>query len=60
MSGPGLFMIAEPSVYFIFDCMFLGRNTKVLQILGCIVALLAIYGAIRLERKRKTGSRGGK
>ena len=58
-STSGLLMLAQPALCFVFDCMFLGRNTRVLQILGCTVALLAIYGVMRLEKKEEIYSEEG-
>ncbi|PIS03434.1 MAG: hypothetical protein COT85_00180 [Chlamydiae bacterium CG10_big_fil_rev_8_21_14_0_10_42_34] len=45
LSLSGLLMLTQPSLVFIFDCFFLGRNTEWIQIFGCILLLLAVYGA---------------
>ena len=58
LSISGLLMLSQPALCFVFDCMFLGRNTKILQILGCIVALFAIYGAMRLGKEEEIISGG--
>lgn len=57
LSLSGLLMLAQPALCFIFDCMFLGRNTKILQIIGCIIVLIAIYGTLNLEKDKEMASK---
>jgi drug/metabolite transporter (DMT)-like permease len=51
LSLSGLLMLTQPSLVFIFDCFFLGRNTQTIQILGCAILLFAIYRASQQEKE---------
>lgn len=48
----GLIMLTQPALTFLFDCLFLKRNTELLQIIGCVVLLAAVYSTTYLDKKR--------
>lgn len=52
LSLSGLLLLIQPALTFLLDSAFLGRNTQWLQILGCIILLAAVYGAMLGEKKK--------
>lgn len=49
----GLLMLTQPALTFIFDCIFLGRNTQSIQIWGCVTLLSAVYYTMQLNKKKE-------
>lgn len=52
LSLSGLLMLSQPALTFLIDCCFFGRNTHWLQILGCMLLLVAVY-CTSIEEKNK-------
>lgn len=48
----GVLLLTQPALTFLFDCVFIGRNTQILQLLGCFIILLAVYIAATKEREK--------
>ncbi len=53
LSLSGLLMLVQPALTFIFDCLFFGRNTLWIQLVGCAILLAAVYGTTRTEKKEE-------
>lgn len=53
LSLSGVLMLTQPVITFVIDCVFLHRNTLLIQQLGCATLIAAIYIIARLERKKE-------
>lgn len=54
LSTSGVLFLLQPTITYLGDCIFLGRNTGTLQILGCFILLTMVYISIVNEEKRKS------
>lgn len=48
----GVLLLTQPALTFIFDCIFIGRNTQFLQLFGCFIILSAVYIAAAKEQEK--------
>ncbi len=53
LSVSGVIFLTQPALTFILDCLFLGRNRHLIQILGGVVLLLTVYYTVQRENSRK-------
>ncbi|MBA2729009.1 MAG: DMT family transporter [Parachlamydiaceae bacterium] len=53
LSTSGVLFLLQPALTFLGDCLYLGRNTGIFQIVGCLVLLATIYKTIKEEERRK-------
>lgn len=53
LATSGVLFLIQPVITFLGDCLFLGRNTEFLQILGGLVLLVSIYITVQNQEKSK-------
>lgn len=53
LSTSGVLFLLQPTITYLGDCLFLGRNTGAFQIAGCIILLATIFKTIQEKEKKE-------
>jgi drug/metabolite transporter (DMT)-like permease len=51
LSISGVILLLQPALTFMLDAVLFGKNTQLIQIIGCFVILAAVAATIRFEKK---------